>query len=155
MFYWGGGWTKNMLMNLFAVSQLWLWKVVTTCSLAYLFTLKMEAICSTEASGCLRATRRYNTDRFKVYHWPLHNIHSDWLRAGRPRGRSSSPGRSKKFYSSMLSGPVLGPTDPPIQRATGALSPDVKRPRRDADHSLPASAEVPLMLCILLCIDHT
>jgi hypothetical protein len=32
---------------------------------------------------------------------------SDWLRAGRPRGRSSSPDRGKIFF--------VGPTQPPIQ----------------------------------------
>jgi len=37
---------------------------------------------------------------------------------------------------------ALGPTQPPIQRAKGALSLDVKRPVREADHSPPSSAEV-------------
>jgi hypothetical protein len=38
-----------------------------------------------------------------------------------------------------------GPTQPPIQWVPGALSPGVKRPGREADHSLPASAEVKKM----------
>jgi hypothetical protein len=41
--------------------------------------------------------------------------YSDWLRAGRPRGRSSSPGRTKNFLFSKSSRPALGSTQPPIQ----------------------------------------
>jgi hypothetical protein len=37
---------------------------------------------------------------------------------------------------------ALGPTQPPIQWVPGALSLGVKRPRREADHSPPSSAEV-------------
>jgi hypothetical protein len=37
---------------------------------------------------------------------------------------------------------VLGSIHSPIQRERGALSPGVKRPGREADHSIPASAEV-------------
>jgi hypothetical protein len=37
--------------------------------------------------------------------------------------------------------PVPGPTQPPVQRVPGALSPGVKRSGREADHS-PSSAEV-------------
>jgi hypothetical protein len=37
---------------------------------------------------------------------------------------------------------VLGPTQLPIQWVLGALSLRVKRPRREADHSPPSSAEV-------------
>jgi hypothetical protein len=37
---------------------------------------------------------------------------------------------------------ALGPTHPPIQWVPGALSMGVKRPGREADHSLPSSAEV-------------
>jgi hypothetical protein len=42
----------------------------------------------------------------------------------------------------MSSRPVLGPTQPPIKWVTGALSPGIKRPGREADHSSPTSAEV-------------
>jgi hypothetical protein len=55
--------------------------------------------------------------------------------------RSSSPGRVKNFLFSTSSRPALGFTQPPIQWAPGALSPGVKRPGREADHSPPASAE--------------
>jgi hypothetical protein len=52
------------------------------------------------------------------------------VRAGRPRGRSSSPGRVKNFLFSKSSRPNLGSTQPPIQWVPGALSPGVKRPGR-------------------------
>jgi hypothetical protein len=38
--------------------------------------------------------------------------------------------------------PALGPTQPHIWWVSGALSPGVKRPGHDADHSPPSSAEV-------------
>jgi hypothetical protein len=38
--------------------------------------------------------------------------------------------------------PALGPTQRPIQWVPGALSLGVKLPGREADHSLPSSAEV-------------
>jgi hypothetical protein len=37
---------------------------------------------------------------------------------------------------------ALGPTQSPIQRVPGDLSLGIKRPRREADHSPPSSAEV-------------
>jgi hypothetical protein len=46
------------------------------------------------------------------------------------------------FLLSTASRLALGPTQPPTQRVPGALSPWVKRPGRDADHSPPSSAEV-------------
>jgi hypothetical protein len=49
--------------------------------------------------------------------------YSDWLRAGRPRDRSSSPGRVKNFLFSTSSRPALGSTQLPIQWVPGALSP--------------------------------
>jgi hypothetical protein len=45
----------------------------------------------------------------------------------------------KYFHVSMSSRPALGPTQPPMQWVPGALSPGVKRPRREADHSPPTS----------------
>jgi hypothetical protein len=70
---------------------------------------------------------------------------SDWLRAGRPRGRSSSPGKIKDLHFSLSYRVALGPTQPPIQRVSGAPSPRVKRLGREADHSPPANAEVKKM----------
>jgi hypothetical protein len=68
--------------------------------------------------------------------------HSDWLRAGRLKGQSSSPGRVNNFLFSKSSRPALGSTQPPAQWVPGALSPGVKLPGRGDDHSPPASAEV-------------
>jgi hypothetical protein len=65
-----------------------------------------------------------------------------WLRTGRPSGRSSSPGNIKNFLFFTSSRTALGPTQPPIQCLPRALSPGVKRPGREADHSPPTSAEL-------------
>jgi hypothetical protein len=72
---------------------------------------------------------------------------SDCLWDGRPRVRSSSLGRVKNFLFSKSSRPALGSNQPPIQQVPGDLSPWLKLPGREADHSPPASAEVKKM-CI-------
>jgi hypothetical protein len=41
--------------------------------------------------------------------------YSDWLRAARQKGLSSSPGNVKNFQFSVSHRPVLWPTEPPIQ----------------------------------------
>jgi hypothetical protein len=46
------------------------------------------------------------------------------------------------FLFTTASRTALVPTQPPIQRVTGALSLELKRPGREADHSPPSSAEV-------------
>jgi hypothetical protein len=46
------------------------------------------------------------------------------------------------FLLTTASRTALGPTQPPIQLVPGALSLGVKRPRREADHLPPSSAEV-------------
>jgi hypothetical protein len=51
-------------------------------------------------------------------------------------GRSSIPGRGKFFLFSIASRWVLRPTQPPIQRVEGCISPCVKRPVQEADQSL-------------------
>jgi hypothetical protein len=71
--------------------------------------------------------------------------YSDWLRAGRPRGRNSSPGRVKNFLFSTSSIPALRFTQLPIQWVRGLFSPGIKQPESEADHSPPASAEVKKM----------
>jgi hypothetical protein len=52
--------------------------------------------------------------------------YSDWLRAGRRKSRSSSPGRVKNFVFSTSSRPALGPTQPPIQWVPGIFPRGVK-----------------------------
>jgi hypothetical protein len=59
-----------------------------------------------------------------------------------PRSRSSSPGGVKNVHFSKSFRLALRSTQPPIQCAPGALSPGVKRPGREVDHSPPTSAEV-------------
>jgi hypothetical protein len=54
-----------------------------------------------------------------------------------------SVGSNFLFSSSR---PALGSTKPPSQWVPRALSPGVKRPGREADHSPPASVEVKKML---------
>jgi hypothetical protein len=76
-----------------------------------------------------------------IFAWALIAGYRDWLRAGRPRSRNSSPDREKNFLFSTSSRPALGPTQPLIQWVPGALSPGVKRPRREADHSPPCRAQ--------------
>jgi hypothetical protein len=49
---------------------------------------------------------------------------------------------SRIFHFSVSSRPAMGLTQPPIQWVPGALSPGVKRPGREADHSPQTSAEV-------------
>jgi hypothetical protein len=44
----------------------------------------------------------------------------------------------KNFHFSMSSRRAMGSTEPRIQGITGSLSPGVKRPGCEADHSLPA-----------------
>jgi hypothetical protein len=44
---------------------------------------------------------------------------ADWLRAGRQRGRNSSPSRVNNFPFLTLSRPALGSNQPPIQRVLG------------------------------------
>jgi hypothetical protein len=68
--------------------------------------------------------------------------YSDWLRAGLPKSWSSSPGREKNVHFSMSSRPVLGPTWPPIKWVPRSLSPEVKRPGSEAEHSPPTRVEV-------------
>jgi hypothetical protein len=63
---------------------------------------------------------------------------SDWLRAGRPRGRNSS-----FIFTSHR--PSLGSHPAYYPMGTGGFFPGIKRPGREADHSPPASAEVKKM----------
>jgi hypothetical protein len=56
--------------------------------------------------------------------------------------QSSSPSRSKRFFSSKVSRPALQPTQPPIEWVPGVLNPGVKQQEREAYHSTQSSAEV-------------
>jgi hypothetical protein len=57
--------------------------------------------------------------------------------------RGSIAGRDKRFFLfNTASRPALGPTHPPVQWISGALSPGVKGLGREADHSAPSNVEV-------------
>jgi hypothetical protein len=51
-------------------------------------------------------------------------------------------GRPRNFSLRHRFRPTLGPTQSPIQWVPGALSPEVKRPGREADHSPLSSADI-------------
>jgi hypothetical protein len=56
--------------------------------------------------------------------------YSVWLRAGRPGDRGSIPGRGERIFPlASVSRPAQGPTQPPVQRVLGLLSPVVNRGR--------------------------
>jgi hypothetical protein len=58
-------------------------------------------------------------------------------------GQGSIHGRAKRcFLTSQRPDQLWGPTQPPIQWVPGPLSPGIKRPGREADHSPPSSAEI-------------
>jgi hypothetical protein len=54
---------------------------------------------------------------------------------GRPRDRVQAQVITKNVNFSISCRAALGPTQSPVQRVADALSPGVKWPRRDADHS--------------------
>jgi hypothetical protein len=62
------------------------------------------------------------------------------------RGWSSSPSGVKYFLFSMLSRLALRPTEHPIQWVPGALSPGIKQPGREADHSPSTIAQVKMWI---------
>jgi hypothetical protein len=120
------------------------WRQVT-----YSSTLNMVPICSSETSVDIhRTTRRYIPDGSSSSY--CSGLTCIWLTYREPewrgpRGRSSSAGGVKNFLFSASSRQALRDTQTPIQWVSGALSPGVKRPRREADHSLATSAEVKKM----------
>jgi hypothetical protein len=78
-------------------------------------------------------------DIFHIWYW-----YNNCLRDGLG-DRILSPCKVKNFIFSMSSKPALGPTQPPIQWLLRALSPGVKRPGPEANHSLPTRAKVKKM----------
>jgi len=46
------------------------------------------------------------------------------------------------FHFATAFSPVPGHSQPPLQLVAGAFTPGEKKPVREADHSLPCSAEV-------------
>jgi hypothetical protein len=64
------------------------------------------------------------------------------LLTGRPRGRSSGPGRIKNLLFSTSSRRAQGSTQPPNKWVPGAVSLGAKWQGREADHSPPTSVQV-------------
>jgi hypothetical protein len=64
------------------------------------------------------------------------------LPAGRQRNDFGSRQRQKFFFPSKRSIPILRLIHPHIECLMETLSPRVKRPNREADHSSPSSLEV-------------
>jgi hypothetical protein len=60
--------------------------------------------------------------------------HSDWLRYGPRKVRSSNPVRITNLLFSTVSRPALGPTLHPVEMVRAAHSPFVKQLGREADH---------------------
>jgi hypothetical protein len=77
----------------------------------------------------------------RIYYEIIMSWDSDWLRVGRPKDRSSSPGRVKNFLFSMSSIPALGSTQAPIQYVQGE-----RRLGREADHSPPGQENMDLYI---------
>jgi hypothetical protein len=57
-------------------------------------------------------------------------------------GPGSIPGKGKIFVFSTTTRLDLGLVQPPIQWVPGTITPGLRRPRREADHSPPTSGEV-------------
>jgi hypothetical protein len=71
--------------------------------------------------------------------------YSDWLRAGRPRDRSSYLDRGNISVLFTPCTPFVGPNQLPFQWITETLSPEIKELGRDADYSPPTN-EIKKML---------
>jgi hypothetical protein len=89
------------------------------------------------------SVRKLPCDKSVYFEISFYGRYSDWLRAGRPRGRSSSPDKVKNFLHVVQTGSGVHPTSYPM--GTGGSSPAIKWPGREADHSSPASTEVKIM----------
>jgi hypothetical protein len=76
----------------------------------------------------------HSADSLKLgEHWRP-SWYIEWLRAGRLE--------DLVFWQEKASRPALGPTQPPTQCVTGAVSMGMKWQEREADYSLPYTAEV-------------
>jgi hypothetical protein len=119
------------------------------CTFIYIFIFRtVELILFKFSTGRSKLNKRcVNIFSFcsspKKPRW--HIRYSDWLRAGWHRGQSLSPNRVKNSLLSRSSRPALEPTQAPIQWVLGALSPVVKQPGHEADHSRPTSADIKKM----------
>jgi hypothetical protein len=68
--------------------------------------------------------------------------YAEWLGAGWPGGRSSSPGKGKTFLTPHVVQTGSGAHSASYPMGTGGFYPGIKQPGSEADHSPPTSAEV-------------
>jgi hypothetical protein len=68
-----------------------------------------------------RFNKKFFEELFVYFSLIRHSRHSDWLLAGWPRSRSSSPGGVKNFHLSKSSRLALRSTQPPVRWVPGAL----------------------------------
>jgi hypothetical protein len=116
----------------------------------YLSVIKCECVTQLRINPTIRSRIRLISD---VYHPTRHNIifqngsqdsAVDTVTDCRLDGRWVEVRVSveSRFYSSLLFRLVLGPIQPLIQWAPGALTPDIKLPEFEADQLTPANADV-------------
>jgi hypothetical protein len=129
-------------------------------------TLKMEATCSSETWVYIQPNARHDVPQLNILHSPRsENLKIVYFPVHKYRPLDHTQSRCEPVCTLIhysykirfniiipptavsnlyffMSRPTLGPTKPPIKWVPGAVSPGVKRPGREVDHSLPSSAEV-------------
>jgi hypothetical protein len=110
-------------------------------SLKLLFTVETKHILFLI---CLVCSRKVLPHKFKVWELGWLSQYSVWLRTGPPGKPGSIPDREKEIFSSSLCVQTSSGAHPDSCRmgAVGPLPRCKARPRHDADHSPPSSAEV-------------
>jgi hypothetical protein len=120
---------------------------ISICDLNYWQLVHTACNYKLQPHWFIHSKNRCNCSKYKVFYVlrSRNSAYSDWLRTGRQRGRSSSPGEGKKFLFSKSSRPALRSTQPPTQSVSGTFSPEAKRQERESYHSPPNNAEVKKM----------
>jgi hypothetical protein len=108
----------------------------TTMVTIYTAFFNIKMLCLRSDLSISRSRIDYFSKRIKV-----RSRYSDWLRTGRPRGREFESRYGQEFFPRRPNR-LWGPPSLLSDGLRGALSPWVKRPEHEADHSPPASAEV-------------
>jgi hypothetical protein len=101
------------------------------------FSLHRSLNCMLKALGFCRRNKK-PCRFYRMASNPTYSRDSDELRVGRPGFNSQ---QCKIFLLSTASRSTLGPTQPPIQWVSRALSAGVKRQGREADNSPPSNAK--------------
>jgi len=125
----------------FSENSLIMWCLMQCLVCKVTFTVVLPYEVHVSWQDCTLTVSQFNWDEEYVQNWSGAVSIETNLRAGRP-GFSSRQGQSWNFFFSTASRPALRPTQPPIQRVLGTLTPGVKRSGRDVNYSHPSSAEV-------------